>query len=187
MTDTQNAERSPARRRFLIGAACALAAPVASPAIARGLGDYRRLKLTNWRTAESIDCVYWIDGQYVDEALPAFDHILRDWRLDRATRMDIRLINILASVQKRLECAEAFEIVSGYRTPETNAALRRRSRGVARNSYHTRAMAADVAMKTRSVRQMARAGLTLAAGGVGIYSRSEFVHLDSGPVRDWGR
>ncbi|MEM6972585.1 MAG: DUF882 domain-containing protein [Pseudomonadota bacterium] len=179
-------------RRRLIESGLGLAAfascsALAAPALARGLGDFRSLKLINNRTAESIHCVYYVDGQYIDEALSAFNFILRDWRAEAATAMDRGIIDILSAVQRRLDTDEPFEIVSGYRTQNTNATLRRRSRGVARKSYHTKGMAVDVAMHTRSVYQMAAAGMALEAGGVGRYSRAKFIHLDSGPVRDWGR
>ncbi|MEM9782006.1 MAG: DUF882 domain-containing protein [Pseudomonadota bacterium] len=179
-------------RRSLIESAFFLSAlsvggGLASPALARGMGDFRSLRLVNNRTGESIDCVYYADGLYIDEALSAFDFILRDWREEQSIRMDRSVIDILASVQSRLDSREPFEIVSGYRTPITNATLRRRSRGVAKKSYHTKGMAVDIAMKTRSVRQIAHAGLSLGRGGVGRYSRAQFVHLDSGPERTWGR
>ena len=92
----------------------------------------------------------------------------------------------LRAAHARLDVDEPFEVVSGYRSPQTNAAMRQRSSGVARNSYHTRAMAVDVKLKNRSVRQIAGAAESLGAGGVGRYSRSNFVHMDCGPVRTWG-
>jgi uncharacterized protein YcbK (DUF882 family) len=78
-------------------------------------------------------------------------------------------------------------LLSGYRSPQTNAALRARSRGVARNSLHMKGQAADLRLKTRSVSQVARAAEACASGGVGRYSRSNFVHMDCGPLRTWGR
>jgi uncharacterized protein YcbK (DUF882 family) len=141
----------------------------------------------NSRLGESVSSVFWVEGEYIPEALEAFDHILRDWRAEAATRMDHRVIDILAATHALLDCDEPFDIVSGYRTAGTNAMLRSRSRGVAKRSFHVRGMAVDVAMKSRSVRQISGAGLSVAAGGVGRYSRAKFVHLDSGPVRDWGR
>ncbi len=158
-----------------------------TPALLTGAGDVRRLSLVNNKTEEWLNTVYWADGEYIPDALEAFNHILRDWREDLAYQMDPRALDILSATQHLLKCDEPFQVVSGYRTPKTNAMLRRRSRAVARNSYHMRGMAVDIAMQTRSVRQIWRAGLSLGAGGVGRYSRSHFVHLDSGPVRRWGR
>ena len=96
-------------------------------------------------------------------------------------------LDILSATHRLLECKEPFTVVSGYRTPKTNAMLRNRSRAVARNSYHMQAMAVDLRLKTRIPRQIAAAGKALGSGGVGTYSRRNFVHLDSGPTRDWGR
>lgn len=158
-----------------------------APAVLTGAGDYRSLALVNNRTGEWIKSVYWIEGEYVPEALHAFNHVLRDWREDLSADMDPKVLDILSACHGMLDCSEPFEVVSGYRSPKTNALLRRRSRGVARNSYHMKGMAVDIAMKSRSVGQMAKAGQALSAGGVGKYSRASFVHLDSGPIRTWGR
>lgn len=179
-------------RRALLGGLISIpvlaAAPAftATPALLKGAGKFRKLSLVNDRTGEWLNTVYWAEGEYIPEALEAINHILRDWREDKACRMDPQVIDILAATHRLLDVEEPFEIVSGYRTPRTNAMLRRESRGVAKNSYHVKGMAVDVSMKSRSVWQISRAGLALAAGGVGRYSRSDFVHLDSGPVRQWG-
>ena len=180
-------------RRALLGGLASLTAMAAVPAFAsapallKGAGDFRSLSLVNNRTGEWLNTVYWAEGEYIPEALEAVNHIMRDWREDLAYRMDPHALDILSATQRLLECDEPFQVVSGYRTPKTNAMLRRRSRGVAKNSYHMKGMAVDIALRTRSVRQISRAGLSLGAGGVGRYSRSHFVHLDSGPVRKWGR
>ena len=180
-------------RRALLGGLATLTAMAAvpafasSPALLTGAGDIRNLSRVNNRTGESLNTVYWTEGEYIPDALEAVDYIMRDWREDHVHRIDPRAIDILSATQHLLDCDEPFQVVSGYRTRRTNAMLRRRSRGVAKNSYHIKGMAVDIAMKTRSVRQISRAGLSLGAGGVGRYSRSQFVHLDSGPVRKWGR
>jgi uncharacterized protein YcbK (DUF882 family) len=179
------------RRSFLVGAlavsALGISAGPAAPAVLRGRGSFRSLSLVNNRTGEWVNTVYWIEGEYIPEALDAANTILRDWRAETATRMDPTVLDILSATHKLLDTSEPFEIVSGYRSPATNQMLRSKSRGVASNSYHTKGMAVDIALKSRSVRQISGAGLSLKAGGVGKYSRSQFVHLDSGPVRDWGR
>lgn len=157
-----------------------------TPALLKGAGNFRSLSLVNERTGEWLNTVYWVEGEYIPEALQAINHIMRDWREDQVHRIDPRTIDILSATGRLLESTEPFTVVSGYRSAKTNAMLRRRSKGVASNSYHIKGMAVDIAMKSRSVRQISRAGLSLGAGGVGKYSRSQFVHLDSGPVRDWG-
>lgn len=180
-------------RRALIGgiagagALGATQAFAAAPSILTGSGDFRSLSLLNNRTAERLNTVYWVEGDYIPEAIEAFNYILRDWREGLITQYDIKAIDIMAATQNLLRTSEPFEVISGYRSPKTNAMLRSRSRGVARNSYHTRGMAIDLSMKTRSAREIARAAKSLGAGGVGTYSRSNFTHVDSGPVRDWGR
>lgn len=159
---------------------------LAAPAINIGKGQFRRIRFTNPRLQEKLDVVYWVDGQYVPEALDEVSAILRDWRAELVKPYHENVIDVLAAVHRKLDTAEPFEVVSGYRSPQTNAAMRRNRSGVARNSYHTRAMAVDLKLKGRSIRQIAGAGKALCGGGVGTYSRSGFVHLDCGPVRSWG-
>lgn len=182
------------RRRFIAGLGAAVLAltplvpaTAKAPAVLRGRGDFRSLGLVNSRTGEWLKSVYWVDGEYVPEALSAYNHILRDWRQEAKVAFDPRTLDILAATQRLLDCNEPFEIISAYRTPSTNRMLRTQGGGVASNSYHMRGMAVDLRMSQRSVNQIARAGLSLNAGGVGRYNRSNFVHLDSGPPRDWGR
>ena len=158
-----------------------------APALLTRAGDFRRLNIVNARTGEWLNTIYWAEGDYIPDALRAVDHIMRDWRENLVHKIAPRTIDILSATQRLLDCAEPFHVLSGYRSPKTNALLRRQSRGVAMNSYHIKGMAVDIQLKTRSVEQVCRAGLSLRAGGVGRYSRSEFVHLDSGPIRDWGR
>jgi uncharacterized protein YcbK (DUF882 family) len=180
-------------RRALLGGLTAVSALAAMPAFAsapallKDRGNFRSLALVNERTGEWLNTVYWVEGEYIPDALDAVNFIMRDWRQDLVHRIDPRTVDIMAATHKLLDCSEPFQVVSGYRSAKTNALLRRRSKAVASNSYHIKGMAVDIAMKTRSVRQISNAGVSLGAGGVGKYSRSQFVHLDSGPVRDWGR
>ena len=188
MTDSGNG----VTRRMLLRAFTATAvaaAPTMSNAfgLLRGAGDFRRLSMYSGRLGESIDTIYWIDGQYIDEAVSEINSIMRDWRTDRVKSIDLRTIDIMAASHNLLEADEPFALLSGYRTPETNASLRSRSRSVARNSLHMEGQAADLRLRSRSVSQMARAATACRAGGVGSYSRSNFVHMDCGPIRTWGR
>ncbi|MEM7189495.1 MAG: DUF882 domain-containing protein [Pseudomonadota bacterium] len=190
---TYESKRTALTRRALIGGMAGLGvagstqAFAAAPSILTGAGDFRSLKLINNRTAERLDTVYWVEGTYIPEAMEAVNYVLRDWREGLMIQIDPKAIDIMAATQNLLRTSEPFEVVSGYRSAKTNAMLRSRSRGVARNSYHTRGMAVDLTMKTRTAREVARAAKSLSAGGVGTYSRSKFTHVDSGPVRDWGR
>lgn len=191
MSRTDSAKLTVSRRSFVSAIAAAAVFPTApfakTPAILTGAGDFRSLSLINNRTAERLNTVYWIEGEYVPEALDAVSYVMRDWRRNEVLPIDARVVDIIAATHNLLGTSEAFELVSGYRSPQTNAMLRSKSRGVARKSYHTQGMAVDLTLKGRSVRQMARAAQTLGAGGVGRYTRSKFVHVDCGPVRDWGR
>src|SRR6056297_1400335 len=153
----------------------------------RGSGDIRRLRMYSTRSGEMLDTIYWIDGEYIPEALAEINHLMRDWRSNEVTQIDARAVDIMAASHSLLDVEEPYMLLSGYRSPQTNAMLRSRSRGVARNSLHMKGQAADLRMKARSVQQMARAASACAAGGVGKYSRSNFVHMDCGPVRTWGR
>jgi len=154
--------------------------------VLRGAGDIRRLKMHSGRTGESLETIYWIDGAYIPEAMLEVQHFMRDWRNDKIITMDTRAVDIWAATHAMMETDEPFTMLSGYRSPETNAMLRSRSRAVARNSLHMRGQAADLRLQSRSVRQMAAAAASCHAGGVGKYSRSNFVHMDCGPIRIWG-
>lgn len=174
-------------------AAFAATATVASPTfskaagILRGAGDVRRIRMHSGRTGETIDTVYWVEGEYIREALTDINYFMRDWRRDEATNMDTRTIDIMAAAHNLLDVNEPYLMLSGYRSPATNAMLRSRSRGVARNSLHMQGKAADLRLNSRSVGQMFNAAKACAAGGVGRYSSSNFVHMDCGQVRTWGR
>ena len=164
------------------------AAPKASNAFSflKGAGDVRRISMYSGRTGESIDTVYWIEGKYIPDALAEINHFMRDWRTNAVTNIDPRTIDIAAASHRLLDVSEPYMMLSGYRSPQTNAMLRSRSSGVARNSLHMRGQAADLRLKSRSVSQMYHAASSCSAGGVGKYSRSNFVHMDCGPVRTWG-
>ena len=177
-------------RRGLLAAFAATmvtAAPTTSNAFGflRGAGDIRRIKMYSGRTGESIDTVYWIEGEYVPEALKEITYFMRDWRNDKVKVIDPRTVDIAAASHRLMETNEPYMMLSGYRSPETNAMLRSRSRGVARNSLHMSGMAADLRMKSRSVSQMFAAASACNAGGVGRYYGSNFVHMDCGQVRTW--
>jgi|Transcript_21369 uncharacterized protein YcbK (DUF882 family) len=177
-------------RRALLGAFAATtvaAAPTFSKAAGflRGGGDIRRIKMFSGRTGERIDMVYWIDGDYIKDSVREINHFMRDWRNDQVKSIDLRTIDIMAASHNLLDVSEPYMMLSGYRSPKTNAMLRSRSRGVAKNSLHMRGQAADLRLATRSVGQMANAAKACRAGGVGKYSRSNFVHMDCGIVRSW--
>ncbi|GHE00504.1 twin-arginine translocation pathway signal [Defluviimonas sp. 20V17] len=178
-------------RRGLLGA-FALTTVAAAPTYAnafgllRGAGDVRRIKMYSGRTGESIDTIYWVDGKYIPEALDEITYFMRDWRTDTIKRIDPRTVDIVAATHALLDVDESYMLLSGYRSPQTNAMLRRRSRGVAKHSLHMKGEAADLRLQDRTVAQIYRAALSCRAGGVGKYTHSDFVHMDCGPVRTWG-
>lgn len=178
-------------RRGILGAFAAtalVAAPTYTNAfgLLKGAGDIRRIRMYSGRTGESIDTIYWIEGEYIPEVVKEINQFMRDWRTDEVVGIDMRTIDIMAASHRLMDVSEPYMLLSGYRSPKTNAMLRSRSRGVAKNSLHMVGKAADLRLQSRSVAQMARAAAACASGGVGKYSRSNFVHMDCGPVRSWG-
>lgn len=179
-------------RRGLLRAFAATAV-VAAPTYAnafgflKGAGDVRRIRMFSARTGESIDTIYWIEGDYIPEALTEINRFMRDWRTDGMIDIDARTVDIAAASHRLLEQDAPYQLLSGYRSPQTNAMLRSRSSGVARNSLHMKGQAADLRLEGRSVKQIAAAAQACSAGGVGKYSSSNFVHMDCGAVRTWGR
>lgn len=137
-------------------------------------------------TGESIRTAFWTPTNgYLPQSIKEISWVLRDHHNDEFRLFDPRVLDILYAVQLMMQRSETH-IISGYRSPETNALLREESRGVAKNSFHMQARALDVRMPGASIAQMHRAATSLRAGGVGYYPRSNFVHVDSGPVRTWG-
>ncbi|MFD2175406.1 YcbK family protein [Rhodobacter lacus] len=164
-----------------------VAAPTMSNAfgLLRGAGDIRQIRMYSGRTGESLDMIYWIEGNYIPEALKEINSFMRDWRTDQVKVIDPRTIDIAAASHRLMDTREPYMLLSGYRSPATNAMLRSRSRGVAKNSLHMQGMAADLRLKSRSVPQIYSAAMACHAGGVGRYMRSNFVHMDCGAVRSW--
>ena len=112
---------------------------------------------------------------------------MRDWRQNKMQIIDTRTVDIISASQQLLDTSSPFFMLSGYRTPTTNALLRSNSRKVARQSLHMSGQAADLRMQGKSVRQIAQAASSCLAGGVGRYSNSNFVHVDCGENRLWGK
>ncbi|MEW5248335.1 DUF882 domain-containing protein [Microbulbifer sp. 2201CG32-9] len=176
--------KNPSRRRFL-AVTCATAAAVgAGPALAK-VGKVRSLKMRNLHTGERLNTAYWSDGDYDSAGLKQFNRLLRDHRANEVTRMDPKLFDIVYKLKEKLNYNGEIEIISGYRSKKTNAKLRAAGRGVARRSYHTRGMALDIRMPGVALSKLRQAALDLKAGGVGYYPKSNFVHVDTGPVRRW--
>ncbi|NKC32446.1 DUF882 domain-containing protein [Roseomonas sp. BU-1] len=171
-------------RRGVLAAVLAGAGTLAAaPAWAQGAT--RSLRVRRQVTNDSFAGVYFRDGRYDREALRRLDYVFRDLSRAETTPMDPRLFDVMAAAALRLDSDETFEVVSGYRTPESNAVNANRSRRVSRVSLHMSGMAADCRLPGRSATQLARLASEMRLGGVGLYSRDGFVHLDCGPVRRW--
>lgn len=179
----------PCRRRLCkLGLFAAAACLVPSIARAAGLpaGEApRRLAFFNTHTGETLEAVYYRAGGYDPAALRAIHHILRDHRSGCVHPIDPALLDLLHALGRRLGRDPRWEVISGYRSPETNALLRSRSRGVASGSLHTAGKAIDVRIDGLSCLTLRNEAAALAAGGVGYYPASNFVHLDVGRVRCW--
>jgi uncharacterized protein YcbK (DUF882 family) len=152
-------------------------------------GETRSLNMVHMHTGESISITYMQNGRYDSEALKKLNYFLRDWRRDEPTRMDPRLFDTVWLAYQAVGAREPINVVCGYRAPETNEMLRRRSRGVAKFSQHTLGKALDFYIPGVQLASLRAAGLRLQRGGVGFYptSGSPFVHMDSGSVRMWPR
>ena len=173
------------RRRFLAGAGAALLGSV-SPALA-SLGDVRTVAFANIHTGEKLKADYWVDGRYLPEALAGVNHVLRDFRSGEVHPIAPQLLDLLALLHGRLETDEPFSVISGYRSPATNAMLREEHEhsGVASKSLHMRGMAVDIRVTGRTLVALRDTALAQRAGGVGFYPASDFVHVDVGRVRTW--
>ena len=176
------------RRRELLkfGAAAGLAA-IAAPAWAQDfdIWEPRRAILDNLHTGEKFNEVYYANGSYLPDALAEATRVMRDWRTGDEHFIDPGLFDALHAIGGKLETSQPFQIISGYRSPKTNAMLHARSKGVAENSQHTVGKAIDIRLEGVELRNLRNAALSLGAGGVGFYPVSNFVHVDTGRVRQW--
>ncbi len=177
-------------RRDVLAAGAALTATLLFPleaisGVAKDFPIERSLLFFNTHTDEKISAVYWSEGTYVPQALLDINHILRDHRTGEMKNIDTSLLDLLFALHQKLESAGPFHIISGYRSPETNAHLRLTSNGIAKNSLHTLGKAIDIRIPGYELRTVHRAALDLQKGGVGYYPASDFVHVDVGRVRFW--
>lgn len=186
---TANAEKPMQRRRFLqllaAGSAAAMSFPeVASAATRRNIAP-RKLAFDNLHTGEKLSLTYFEQGKYVSDALKEINHVLRDHRTDEVHPIDPNLLNFLYKLQASLDTDKAIGIISGYRSPATNEELRGKSSGVAKKSKHMLGQAIDIRIDGVESKIVRDAAISLRQGGVGYYSKSNFVHLDTGRFRHW--
>lgn len=172
------------RRGLLLGALGTTLVCAAPPAFATGAST-RTVRIRRMQTGETFSGTYWRDGRYDRDALRRLDLLFRDPAMDEATPMDPRLFDVLSTVAEAMQSDEHFDVISGYRAPETNASRARQSRRVSRVSLHMSGMAADVRLSGRNSMDLARVAADRQTGGVGLYRRDGFIHLDCGPARRW--
>ncbi|MBM3521411.1 MAG: DUF882 domain-containing protein [Alphaproteobacteria bacterium] len=186
--DVTLVNRTLSRRSFfgLAAGGCSLLLINKSATAARPLFPERQLFVTRAHSGESFGGVYWIEGRYDLDALTRIKRLFRDANDNSFHQIDSSLIDLMARLQRTLDTRQPLEIVSGYRSPHSNAKARRTDRRVAANSYHMQGKAVDVRVQGRSLGQLRRAALSLQAGGVGTYRNRDFLHIDVGPVRSWG-
>ncbi|MBK8229442.1 MAG: DUF882 domain-containing protein [Candidatus Eisenbacteria bacterium] len=190
------------RRRFLLGLAASLGTTLiletfgwqsralagdlsGSQVLPASLTQPRELSLLHTHTGERLSVAYFERGEYLPDALEAVNHLLRDHRTDAVHPIDPALLDILHDLKSATGSTGEYKIISGYRSPETNASLRKKSRGVAKHSLHLDGRAIDVRLDGVELPTLHSAALALSRGGVGYYGKSDFVHLDTGAVRSW--
>jgi uncharacterized protein YcbK (DUF882 family) len=176
---------------WVAGAMCFLVAASSARAQASGVSATtaaaeHTLQLYNTHTNEKIDVVYRRGDQYIQSALAKLDYFLRDHNTNEVRHFDPRLYDILSDLTASVgHPGGEIDIVCGYRTNSTNAALRAHTNGVAKNSLHIQAEAIDLRMPGVNTLKLRKAALALARGGVGYYPHSDFIHVDTGRVRQW--
>ncbi len=189
-TTNDDKEPSLSRRRFVrlglfASATCLLPRPAVAAVWRRVDAGARKLSFYNLHTGETLTTMYWADGKYVAGALGEINYILRDFRRNEVKPIDARLLDLLYALRMSLDTNAPFQVISGYRSPLTNALLRRASEGVAAHSLHLKGQAIDLRVPGRELSVVRGAALALQGGGVGYYPRSDFVHVDVGRIRTW--
>jgi uncharacterized protein YcbK (DUF882 family) len=177
------------RRGFLKAGALALGASIVPctllGAIRTPQSPERTLALYNLHTGETLKTAYWINGEYVPDALTEINHILRDFRTEEILPIDTGLLDLLHDLHNNTGSRDMLHVISGYRSSATNARLHENSRGVAGHSLHMQGKAADIRLPGYSLSSLRQAAVDLKGGGVGYYPDSDFIHVDVGRVRYW--
>lgn len=178
------------RRGFLTGIGLVIVGIAAGIPLLKGTARTaslreKSLSFHSLHTGEDLQVTYWKDGGYVPEALKKVNYILRDWRTNKIHPIDPRLLDYLFDLRHAVNSTAPFHVISGYRSPETNAMLRRDSSGVAKNSLHMRGKAIDISLPDVDLARLRKTALGMKRGGVGYYPRLGFVHVDTGRFRKW--
>ncbi|MDO9178977.1 MAG: DUF882 domain-containing protein [Agitococcus sp.] len=146
----------------------------------------RSLSLHHLHTGEKRIVTYWAEGRYLPDSLAEINHLLRDFRNNKTSAIDTALLDQLTLLQTRLNVPCEFQIISAFRSPETNKMLQANSKGVAKHSMHLEGRAIDIRLPKVPLAVLHQHALAMKMGGVGYYPQSDFVHVDSGNVRRWG-
>ena len=173
------------RRRFLTGCLATAACLVAPGAMATAYEGERRLRLFNSHTSETFSGPYWSRGRYLKDALGDINYLLRDHNNGAVMPIDRDLLDLLYTLSADLRANDGFRVISGYRSPATSAKMIAQNRGVAKKSYHLKGMAIDIAVPGGKLAELCDAARRQKRGGVALYSKPGFVHVDVGPVRYW--
>lgn len=176
---------APKRSRMFSDDALVLETPVERSYYAQKIPS-KMIALQNPHTGDKLRLTYFERGLYIEDALQEIDYVLRDYHTGAVHPIDPALLDQLYELKLRLGVSRPFNVISGYRSPETNANLRRHSDGVARHSLHMQGRAVDIRLDGMSARHIRDAALSMGRGGVGYYSASNFVHIDTGDIRTWG-
>lgn len=145
----------------------------------------KRLDMLNLHTGERAKVTYWEKGRYLPDALQSIDKVLRDHRSGEQHQIDPKLLDLMEYLRYCMGCTQPFHIISGYRSPATNAMLAANSSGVATHSLHMQGKAIDIRLPGVPLATLRKAAISLNAGGVGYYPKSDFIHLDTGAPRSW--
>ncbi len=176
------------QRRRILGTVAATAAALHIPAARANIRPLhgRNLKFDHLHTGERLDTTYWSEGSYIQHSLSDINHLLRDFRTGEVHPIDPRLLDLLHHLQLETGNPNPFQIISGYRSPKTNAQLRASSNGVAKKSLHMQGKALDIRLPGTSLKALHQIACDAKVGGVGLYTSSNFLHIDTGSVRYWG-
>ena len=173
------------RRAFLRGAGAAAVALLPLHAVRASTPARRSLSFVHTHTGEQLSAVYFEDGQYRPAELARINQLLRDFRTGEVHPIDPATLDILADLRTLAARDAPYQVISGYRSPQTNDALRQHSSGVAEHSLHIVGRAIDVRLSGYPTSRLHQLALGMCRGGVGYYPGSDFVHLDNGRVRSW--
>lgn len=178
------------RRRFIkwslqASFLCAMPSAAKAAMLSADEAPPRKLAFFNIHTQEFVETCYYANGEYQPSGLGRINHVLRDHRTGDITPIDTQLLDTLYAIRCNLGDCGTFSVISGYRSPATNAMLRRITSGVAKNSFHMQGKAIDIRLRGCPTHKLRDTCIQAHAGGVGYYPKSNFVHVDVGPVRTW--